>query len=77
MSDVWIDHSSPGPRVPAVTQHGQGISPTKVLRDLEPNQSFIVDNKRSRDGVVSAAHRMDIKIRSRKEPDGTYRIWRE
>lgn len=58
-----------------ITSFGALISPTESLRALKPKQSFVVDDKRGRNSVVSAAYRLDMKIQTAKE--GTrFRIWR-
>lgn len=58
-----------------ITSFGEVISPTESLMALKPGQSFLVDDKRARSSVVSAAYRLDMKIQTAKE--GTrFRIWR-
>lgn len=58
-----------------ITSFGVVISPTESLRALKPKQSFVVDDKRGRNSVVSAAYRLDMKIQTAKEGD-KFRIWR-
>ena len=58
-----------------VTSFGDPISPTETLRAMKAGESFLVDDKRGRSIVVSAAYRLDINITTAKE--GTrFRIWR-
>ena len=59
----------------SITSFGQVISPTESLRALAAGQSFLVDDKRGRNSVVSAAYRLDIKVRTAKE-GARFRIWR-
>lgn len=59
----------------AITSFGAVISPTESLRGLKVGQSFVVDDKRGRNSVVSAAYRLDMKIQTAKEGKH-FRIWR-
>lgn len=76
MTDAVFESHVPSPIRSTVTQFGLRISPTKALRKLEPGQSMIVDNKRARQIMVSAAYRLDISIQTAKEGE-KYRIWRK
>jgi len=58
-----------------VTSCGTAISPTETLRAMKPGDSFVVDTRRGRSIVTSAAYRLEINIRTAKE--GTrFRVWR-
>jgi hypothetical protein len=63
------------PTKATITSFGEVVSPTETLRSLQPGQSFLVDDKRARMSVASAAYRLDIEIRTAKE-GGRFRIWR-
>lgn len=54
---------------------GDTISPTETLRGMKPGESFVVDDKAGRSVVVSAAYRLDIKIKTAKEGE-KFRVWR-
>lgn len=58
-----------------VTSNGVEISPTKVLQSMKVGDSFIVDTKRGRSSLISAAWRLDIKISVRKEGQ-KFRVFR-
>jgi len=58
-----------------ITSYGEIISPTESLLALKPGQSFVVDDKKGRGSVLSAAYRLDMKVKTAKE--GTrFRVWR-
>lgn len=58
-----------------VTSFGDPISPTETLRAMKPGESFVVDTRRGRSIVTSAAYRLEINIRTAKEKT-RFRIWR-
>ena len=45
---------------------GKLISPTKELRALRDGEYFVVDDEKSRRHIINAAHRLNIKITTRK-----------
>lgn len=59
----------------SITSFGQPISPTESLLALKPGQSFLVDDRRARMSVTSAAYRLNMEIRTAKEGE-RFRIWR-
>lgn len=58
-----------------VTSFGETISPTDTLRAMKPGDSFVVDTRRGRSIVTSAAYRLEINIRTEKEGE-RFRVWR-
>lgn len=66
-SDFSYDELSVGKPRCVVTSAGVPISPTQKLKEMKPGDSFIVDSKRGRASVMSAAWRLDIRITVRKE----------
>jgi len=58
-----------------VTSFGTAISPTETLRTMKAGESFVVDTRRGRSIVTSAAYRLEINIRTAKE-GARFRIWR-
>lgn len=76
MKKAVADSNVPLPTKGTVTSLGEVISPTETLRSLSPGQSFLVDNRRGRAIIVSAAYRLDIDITTAKE-GARFRIWRK
>ncbi len=66
-SDFSFDQLRVGKAPSVVTSSGTPISATQKLREMKPGDSFVVDTKRGRASVVSAAWRLDIPITVRKE----------
>ena len=58
-----------------VTSFGDAISPTATLMGMKKGESFVVDTRRARSIVTSAAYRLEINIRTAKEGK-RFRIWR-
>lgn len=75
MPKAAAESNVPPRTVASITSFGVAISPTESLRALKVGQSFLVDDKRSRSSVVSAAYRLDMKIQTAKDGD-KFRIWR-
>lgn len=65
--DFTFDQMPAGKTPSVVTSAGVPISATQKLKSLKPGDSFVVDSKRGRASVVSAAWRLDIPITVRKE----------
>lgn len=65
--DFTFDQMPVGKTPSVVTSAGVPISATQKLKSLKPGDSFVVDSKRGRASVVSAAWRLDIPITVRKE----------
>lgn len=65
--DFTFDQMHIGKAPSVVTSGGIPISATQKLKSLKPGDSFVVDSKRGRASVVSAAWRLDIPITVRKE----------
>lgn len=66
-SDFSYDQLPAG-KIPSVVRSaGVPISATEKLRSMKAGDSFVVDSKRGRASVVSAAWRLDIPITVRKE----------
>lgn len=66
-SDFTFDQLPAGKAPSVVTSEGVPISATQKLKAMKPGDSFVVDSKRGRASVVSAAWRLDIPITVRKE----------
>lgn len=75
MPKAAAENDVPARCAASITSFGQPVSPTESLRALKPGQSFLVDDKRARMSVTSAAYRLDIKIQTAKEGK-KFRIWR-
>lgn len=66
-SDFTYDELPAGKTPSVVTSGGVHLSATQKLKGMKPGDSFIVDSKRGRASVISAAWRLDIPITVRKE----------
>lgn len=76
MPKAAAENNVPTPPTRAtITSFGEVISPTESLLALKAGQSFLVDNKRGRMSVASAAYRLNMEIRTAKEGE-RFRIWR-
>lgn len=66
-SDFSYEQISEGKVPSVVTSFGTPISATSKLKEMKVGDSFMVDSKRGRASIISAAWRLDIKITVRKE----------
>ncbi len=65
--DFTYEQMQRGKPLSVVTSGGTPVSATQILKGMKPGDSFVVDTKRGRASVVSAAWRLDILITVRKE----------
>jgi len=76
---VVIDTGIELPPKPNPIGRKKGVSKYSFLKDLQPNQSFLVPDKRSMFNIFSAARKMGIKLTARSwktdENPSQYRIW--
>lgn len=66
-SDFSFEQLPTGKVPSVVTSFGKPMSATGKLKEMKPGDSFMVDSKRGRASIISAAWRLDIKITVRKE----------
>lgn len=64
------------PQPAAVTSFGQIIDPKAALRNCEVGKSFVVDAESHRQRLIGFAHRLKIKIRTKRNGSGRFDIWR-
>jgi len=59
--------------VPMENDRAKGV--TAILREMEVGDSFVVAEVK-RMGIGTCARQVGIEITTRKQPDGTVRVWR-
>jgi len=76
---VVVDTGIELPPKPTPIGRRKGTSKYAFLNNLQPNQSFLVPDKRSMYGTVAASRKMGIKLAVRAwktdEQPNQYRIW--
>lgn len=76
---VVIDTGIELPPKPTPIGRRKGTSKYAFLNNLQPNQSFLVPDKRSMYNIFGAARKMGIKLTARSwktdENPSQYRIW--
>lgn len=58
-------------------QTGRGVGYTTTLKQMKKGDSFVVPTFENSNSVRSSANYLGFKIITRKQPDGTFRIWRK
>lgn len=67
---IKIDHDIPIPPRPLTT----GLA--DVIRSMKIGESFIAPKGMESSNAHTYAHYADAKVTTRKQSDGTYRVWR-
>lgn len=67
--------SKPIPAVP-ITSFGNVIDPVAALQKCDVGKSFVVDTNDHRQRIIGYAARLNIKIKTKRNSDGRYDIWR-
>lgn len=72
-----IDNGVPLPERGTVLSYGNRVPLVDTLRKLQAGQSFVVDTVKARIATLDTAHRLGIKVTTKRQEDGRYRIWRK
>lgn len=60
-----------------VLSYGTRVPLVDTLRKLQAGQSFVVDTHSGRSNALDTAPRLGIKLTTKRQEDGRFRIWRK